>query len=369
METVDCLVVGAGVIGLATARALARAGREVVIVEQADRIGSGVSARNSEVIHAGIYYTPGLAKARFCVAGKEMLYRFCADYGVAHRRCGKLLVAASESEIAKLAALKAQAEANGVDDLVWLSGDEARALEPELRAEKALLSPSTGIIDGHAFMLALLGDAQAHGAALSLRTPVIAGEVDGDGLVIETGGDAPMRLKARLTVNAAGLGAQALALSLRGFDPRKAAPLHLAKGNYFTLKTRSPFSRLIYPMPSDGGLGVHLTLDIGGQARFGPDVEWIDEIDYAVDPRRAQSFYAAIRKYWPDLQDDALVPAYAGIRPKIERPGGSTTDFLIQSPKAHGVAGLVNLFGIESPGLTSSLAIAEGIAGMTAAPA
>jgi len=369
MEKLDCLVVGAGVIGLAVARALARAGREVVIVEAADRIGSGISSRNSEVIHAGIYYTPGLAKARFCVAGKEMLYRFCADHGVAHRRCGKLLVAANAAEVAKLVALKAQAEANGVDDLVWLSGDEARALEPELRADKALLSPSTGIIDGHAYMIALLGDAEAHGAALSLRTPVVGGETDGDGLIIQTGGEAPMRLKARLTVNASGLGAQALALSLRGLNPTAVPPLHLAKGNYFTLATRSPFSRLIYPMPSDGGLGVHLTLDIGGQARFGPDVEWIDEIDYVVDPKRSESFYSAIRKYWPNLPDQGLVPAYAGIRPKIERPGGSTTDFMIQRPDEHGIKGLINLFGIESPGLTSSLAIADHVATICACKA
>jgi len=266
------------------------------------------------------------------------------------------------AEIEKLAAMKAQAEANGVPDLIWLSGAEARALEPALVAERALLSPSTGIIDSHALMLALRGDAEAHGAMIALKTPVVSGRVERRGLTIETSGAAPMRIAADLVVNAGGLGAQAIARSIVGMPAAKIPPLHLAKGNYFALATRSPFSRLIYPMPTAGGLGVHLTLDLAGQARFGPDVEWLDAIDYAVDPRRADSFYAAIRTYWPDLPDGALQPDYAGIRPKIARPGGSTTDFLVQMEKDHGVAGLINLFGIESPGLTSSLAIAEWIA-------
>jgi len=362
MESVECLVVGAGVIGLAVARALARAGREVIVVEGESGIGSGVSSRNSEVIHAGIYYPPGLVKTRLCVDGKAMLYAFCREFGVPHKRCGKLLVAVNAGEVDKLAALKAQAEANGVADLIWLSGEEARALEPALVAHRALLSPSTGIVDSHAFMLALRGDAEAHGAAIAFETPILAGQAGKQGLVIETGGPAPMRIAADMVVNAAGLGAQALARSITGVPAETIPPLHLAKGNYFSLSGRSPFARLIYPMPTPGGLGVHLTLDLAGQAKFGPDVEWIDAIDYDVDPRRAESFYAAIRTYWPDLPDGALQPAYAGVRPKIARPGGSTTDFLLQTEKDHGVGGLINLFGIESPGLTASLAIADWVA-------
>ena len=362
MESVECLVVGAGVIGLAAARALARAGREVIVVESERGIGAGVSSRNSEVIHAGIYYPTGLAKTRLCVDGKAMLYAFCQDYGVAHKRCGKLLVAVNAGEVGKLSAIKAQADANGVTDLVWLSGEQARALEPALVAERALLSPSTGIIDTHAFMLALRGDAEAHGAMFAFETPVLAGRTSGQGLVIEVGGPAPMRLAAGLVVNAAGLSAQALARSIDGMPVDKIPPLHLAKGNYFSLSGRSPFSRLIYPMPTPGGLGVHLTIDLAAQAKFGPDVEWVDAINYGVDPLRAPSFYAAIRTYWPGLPEGALQPGYAGVRPKIARPGGSTTDFLLQTEKEHGVAGLINLFGIESPGLTASLAIADWLA-------
>ena len=362
MESVECLVVGAGVIGLAVARALARAGREVIVVESESGIGSGVSSRNSEVIHAGIYYPTGLVKTRLCVDGKAQLYAFCQAFGVPHKRCGKLLVAVNAGEVDKLAALKAQADANGVTDLVWLTGHEARALEPALKAERALLSPSTGIIDAHAYMLALRGDAEVHGAMIALETPVLAGRAGENGLVIETGGRTPMRIAAARVVNAAGLGAQALARSIAGMPAARIPPLHLAKGNYFSLSGRSPFSRLIYPMPTPGGLGVHLTLDLAGQAKFGPDVEWVDAIDYDVDPARAASFYAAIRAYWPDLPDGALQPGYAGVRPKIERPGGSTTDFLLQTEKDHGLAGLINLFGIESPGLTASLAIADWVA-------
>jgi L-2-hydroxyglutarate oxidase LhgO len=362
MESVECLVVGAGVIGLAVARALARAGREVIVVESESGIGAGVSSRNSEVIHAGIYYRTGLDKTRLCVDGNAMLYAFCQEFGVPHKRCGKLLVAVNAGEVDKLTAIKAQAEANGVADLVWLSGEEARALEPALVAERALLSPSTGIIDSHAFMLALRGDAEAHGAMFAFETPVLAGCTGGEGLVIEVGGPAPTRLAAGLVVNAAGLSAQALAHSIAGMPVDKIPPLHLAKGNYFSLSGRSPFSRLIYPMPTPGGLGVHLTLDLAGQAKFGPDVEWVDAIDYGVDPRRAASFYTAIRTYWPGLPEGALQPGYAGVRPKIARPGGSTTDFLLQTEKEHGVAGLINLFGIESPGLTASLAIADWLA-------
>jgi L-2-hydroxyglutarate oxidase LhgO len=359
MDSVECLVIGAGVIGLAIARALARSGREVIVLESERIIGSGASSRNSEVIHAGIYYSTGLEKTRMCVEGKAMLYAFCREYGVPHRRCGKILAATTEAEIGALAALKKQAEANGVMDLIWLGPDDARALEPALVVTKALLSPSTGIIDSHALML--LGDAERHGAALALETPVASGRVAPRGLIIETGGSNPTQIAASIVVNAAGLGAQALARSIADMTAEKIPPLHLAKGSYFALAAPSPFSHLIYPIPAPGGLGVHLTLDIAGRARFGPDVEWIEAIDYAVDPNRGDAFYAAVRTYWPDLPNGALQPDYAGIRPKIERPGGSGTDFLIQDQRVHGVAGLINLFGIESPGLTSSLAIADRV--------
>jgi L-2-hydroxyglutarate oxidase LhgO len=364
MDSVECLVIGAGVIGLAIARTLARSGREVVVLESERVIGSGVSSRNSEVIHAGIYYPMGLDKARLCVEGKAALYAFCREYGVPHRRCGKILAVTTEGEIGKLAAIKQQAEANGVMDLVWLGGREARALEPALNVTRALLSPSTGIIDSHALMLALQGDAERHGAMLALETPAVSGRATAHGLIIETAGPNPTKITANVVVNSAGLGAQALARSIAGMPRDKIPPLHLAKGNYFALATPSPFSHLIYPIPTPGGLGVHLTLDISGRARFGPDVEWVEAIDYAVDPKRGNAFYAAVRSYWPDLPDGALQPDYSGIRPKIERPGGSSTDFLIQDQRDHGVAGLVNLFGMESPGLTSSLAIADRVAGI-----
>jgi L-2-hydroxyglutarate oxidase LhgO len=362
MESVECLVVGAGVIGLAVARALARAGREVIVVESESGIGEGVSSRNSEVIHAGIYYRTGLDKTRLCVDGKAMLYAFCQEFGVPHKQCGKLLVAVNTGEVDKLAALKAQAEANGVKDLIWLTSKETRALEPALVAERALLSPSTGIIDSHAFMLALRGDAEANGAMFAFETPALGGRLHERGLVIETGGPAPMQIAAGTVVNAAGLGAQALAGSIISMPADKIPPLHLAKGNYFSLTGRSPFSRLIYPMPTPGGLGVHLTLDLAGRAKFGPDVQWVDAINYDVDPSLAPSFYASIRTYWPALPEGALQPGYAGVRPKIARPGGSTTDFLLQTERDHGVAGLINLFGVESPGLTASLAIADWVA-------
>jgi L-2-hydroxyglutarate oxidase LhgO len=280
---------------------------------------------------------------------------------VPHRRCGKLVVATSEVELPRIEALFAQGTANGVPGLSILTSDEARRLEPDISCVAALLSPSTGIVDSHAFMNALLGDAEAHGAVLALDTPLVGGAVEPDGIVVETGGVEPMVLKAALVVNAAGLGAQAVARSLRGMPQDLVPALHLARGNYFALTGPSPFTRLIYPVPEAGGLGVHLTLDMAGATRFGPDVEWIDTEAYGVDPRRSDVFYAAIRRYWPALKDGALAPAYAGIRPKIERPGGSTTDFMLQTAATHGIASLVNLFGIESPGLTSSLALAEEI--------
>lgn len=362
METVDCVVVGAGVIGLAAARALALAGREVIVLESADTFGTETSSRNSEVIHAGIYYPPGSLKARLCVAGKRALYAYCSDHGVPHRNCGKLIVATAPEQIAALDKLRAQAIANGVDDLRALTTDQARAMEPELRCVAALLSPSTGIIDSHAFMLALRGDAESRGAMVAFRSPVIRGAVRRDGIVLEVGGAEPMTVLARSVVNSGGLHAPRLAASLAGFPAAHVPPCHYAKGNYYSLSGRAPFSRLVYPMPNQAGLGVHITIDLAGQARFGPDVEWIDRIDYGVDPRRADRFYAAIREYWPGLADGRLEPGYAGIRPKIVGPGEPAADFVIQGPAEHGVPGLVNLFGIESPGLTASLAIAEQVA-------
>jgi L-2-hydroxyglutarate oxidase LhgO len=367
MERVDAVVIGAGVVGLAVARALALAGREVIVLEGAEAIGTETSSRNSEVIHAGIYYPPGSLKARFCVAGKIELYAYCAERGIPHQRCGKLLVATDEKQLAKLHAIKAQADANGVTDLQLLSAAEALRLEPALRCVAAYLSPSTGIIDSHAFMLALQGDAEAHGAAIAFKSPLERGRVRDNGIMLEVGGVEPMRVLARTVVNSAGLHAQRVAASIQGFPPRQVPPTYYAKGNYYSLVVRSPFSRLVYPMPNEAGLGVHITIDLGGQARFGPDVEWIERIDYDVDPRRADNFYAAIREYWPALADGQLAPGYAGIRPKIVGPSEKAADFVVQGPREHGVPGLVNLFGIESPGLTAALAMADYVCDLLAA--
>ena len=361
METLDCVVIGAGVIGLAIARALARAGREVVILEAESAIGTPTSSRNSEVIHAGIYYAAGSLKARLCVSGKEALYRYCDSRGVPYRRCGKLIVATKELQRPQLEALKRQAEANGLTDLQWLSADEVREREPEVRCTMALWSPSTGILDSHAYMLSLQGEAEASGAMLALRSPFVAGRAQTRGLVLEVGGPSPMAVRADTVINAAGLRAQQTARLIAGMPGDLVPPCYLAKGNYFTLAGRSPFRHLIYPIPEAAGLGVHVTLDMAGEARFGPDVQWIDAVDYGVDARRAESFYAAIRQYWPGLPADSLVPGYAGIRPKIQAPGGPAEDFVLQGPREHGVPGLVNLFGIESPGLTASLAIADQV--------
>jgi L-2-hydroxyglutarate oxidase LhgO len=361
-DTVDCVVVGAGVIGLAVARALALQGREVLVVEREALIGSGISSRNSEVIHAGIYYPKGSLKARLCVEGRQRLYAHCASHGVEHRRCGKLIVAANDAQIADLHAIKVAAEANGVDDLAWLDGPEARRLEPALRAVAALSSPSTGIIDSHGYMLSLQGEAEANGAMLAFGTELTAVRPTPAGLALTFAGDDAPSLVARTLVNAAGLFAPAIAAATEGLAPQHQPTAHYAKGSYFTLAGRSPFSRLIYPVPEPGGLGVHLTLDLGGQARFGPDVEWVDDLDYAVNPARAQKFYGAVRAYWPDLADGQLSPAYSGIRPKLSGPGEPAADFRIDGPGDHGVPGLINLFGIESPGLTASLALADLVA-------
>jgi len=362
-EPVDVVVIGAGVVGLAVARAFALAGREVVVLEREGAIGTGTSSRNSEVIHAGIYYPPGSLKAKLCVAGRLALYPYLERHGIAHRRCGKLIVATDAGQIAGLEKLHAQARANGVMDMRMLEASEARALEPQLSCVAALQSPSTGTIDSHAYMLALRGEAEDHGAAIAFRSPLAGGRLRGDGIEIDVGGAEPMRLVARTVVNSAGLYAQDVARSLEGFPPEHIPPTYYCKGNYFSLSGRSPFARLVYPAPESAGLGVHLTLDMAGQARFGPDVEWIEHIDYDVDPERSRVFYDAIRRYWPGLRDGSLQPAYCGIRPKIQSRTEPSRDFLIQGPRDHGVAGLVNLFGVESPGLTASLAIAEHVMG------
>ena len=362
MDKVECVVIGAGVIGLAVARRLAQSGREVIVLEAAEGIGTVTSSRNSEVIHAGIYYKAGSLMARMCVAGKHALYRYCGEHGVPHRNCGKLIVATTPAETEKLDSIRAHAQANGVLDMKVLSGDEARALEPALKCDAALLSPSTGIIDSHAYMLALRGDAEDNGAAFAFHTPLLRAKANAGMIELEAGGEAPMTLACDLLVNAAGLDAPATARMIEGMPIEQIPHAYLAKGNYFSCSKKAPFSRLIYPVPEPGGLGVHLTLDMAGQARFGPDVEWVDHIDYEVDPARAERFYPAIRKYWPTLPDGALMPSYSGMRPKIVPPAVASQDFLIQGPSDHGVEGLINLFGIESPGLTSSLAIADYVA-------
>ncbi|MBX6321231.1 MAG: NAD(P)/FAD-dependent oxidoreductase [Rhodospirillaceae bacterium] len=368
-ETVECVVVGAGVIGLAVARALALTGREVVILEAAQGIGTETSSRNSEVIHAGIYYPTGSLKARLCVAGRRRLYAYCAARGIEHRRLGKLIVATGEAQRAELLRLQARAAANGVEDMALLDAAALKRLEPAVRGVAALLSGSTGIIDSHGLMLSLLGEAEAAGAMAAFRTPVVGGRVEDGGFVIETGGAEPMAVRCRLLVNSAGLGAAALARRIAGVPPDSVPAMRLCKGNYFSLAGRAPFARLIYPIPEEAGLGVHVTLDLAGTARFGPDVEWTDRIDYAVDPARAARFAAAIRTYYPGLDERALQPAYAGIRPKLHGPGEPAADFLIQGPEGHGVPGLVNLYGIESPGLTAALAIADEVAARLGVPA
>ncbi len=366
IDTVDCVVVGAGVVGLAVARAMALQGREVMVLEAADAIGTGTSSRNSEVIHAGLYYPAGSLKARLCVRGKELLYAYCTERGVPHRRCGKLIVATDQAQVAQLQGIVAKAAANGVDDLETISAAQAVALEPQLRCMAALLSPSTGIVDSHALMLSLLGDLENAGGMLALKSAVTRADREEGGIVL-TAQDGT-RLRCRSVVNAAGLGAPDLARHFGGLPAETVPEAWFAKGNYFTLSGRAPFGRLVYPVPEPGGLGVHLTIDLGGQAKFGPDVQWVSAPDdLVVDPARGDAFYAEVRKYWPALPDGALIPGYAGMRPKISGPGDPAADFRIDGPRAHGVQGLVNLFGIESPGLTSSLAIGRHVTALLAA--
>jgi L-2-hydroxyglutarate oxidase LhgO len=355
-ERVDCVVIGAGVVGLACARALALSGREVVIVEAASAIGTGISSRNSEVIHAGMYYPAQSLKARLCVAGNRMIRDYAASRGISHKMTGKLIVATDEAETAQLDAILEKGRINGVEGLVRIPAAHAREMEPEFHCVAALWSPATGIIDTHGLMLSLLGEAEGAGAALALNSPVLAGRPAPDGVLLSVGGAESMALHARSVVLAGGLASPRLGAAL-GLS--NVPPSYLCKGNYFTLTGRTPFSRLVYPVPVAAGLGVHFTLDLGGRGRFGPDVEWVTEEDYRVDPRRGDSFYAAIRRYWPGLADGALEPAYAGIRPKISAEGSPAADFLIHGPQETGLPGVAALYGIESPGLTSSLAIAK----------
>lgn len=363
MDRVDAIVIGGGAVGLAVGRALAQAGRETIVAEAQTGIGQGVSSRNSEVIHAGLYYAPGSLKARLCVRGKQLLYELCASHGVGHDNCGKLVVATSDAETAALRGLQDKAAANGVP-VQWLEAAEAKAMEPALECTAALLSPTTGIVDSHGFMLALQGDLERAGGMVALGSAVesaVLGQGGADHVLRMADGS---EIAAPVVVNSASLHACALARRFEGLDARHVPRETFAKGSYYSLAGRAPFSRLIYPAPADAWLGVHLTLDLGGQAKFGPDLEWLDTktpeaIDYQVDPRRADGFYAEVRRYWPALPDGALQPSYSGVRPKIYGPGEKAPDFRIDGPPLHGIAGLVNLFGIESPGLTSSLAIAE----------
>lgn len=368
LEKIDCVVIGAGVVGLAVARAMQLSGRETILLESERAIGTGTSSRNSEVIHAGIYYTPGSLKAKFCVEGKHLLYEYCRSHGVGHRNCGKFIVATSPDQIEVLEKIRSTARANGVDDLRFMSTDEIRAKEPQLNFVAVLESPSTGIVDSHGLMLSLQGDFESAGGMVAFASPMLRAECGAGGIDVHVGGDEPMVLRAEIVVNCAGLNAVPIAHRMSGLPMGALPAYHYSKGNYYALSGRSPFSRLIYPVPVPGGLGVHLTLDLAGQARFGPDVERIDEIcdpgeiSYDVDPERADAFYAEVRKYWTALPDGALHPAYCGIRPKLGPPSAPLGDFIVDGPSGHGVPGLVNLLGIESPGLTASLAIARHVA-------
>lgn len=365
MEQVDSIVIGAGVVGLATARALAMGGHEVVILEAEAAIGTHTSSRNTGCIHAGLSYIPGSLKARLALRGKELLYQFCANHGVGHSRCGKMLVALDEAGGPKLAALKDNAAKIGCGDLEYLPADQVREMEPALRFHTVLYSPSSGIVDAHELMHEILGEAETHGAALALNAPVEGGAVTGDGIELAVGGDEHSRIRCRSLVNAAGFGAQKVAAALEGVPPTTVPGQFLTKGNYFVLQGKSPFSHLIYPLPDEFTHAVHVSLDMGGQLRFGPDTEEIDgTIDYTVDPNRAPFFYDAARRYWPELPDGALIPGYAGIRPKIAKGRASLNDFVVQTEETHGINGLINLYGIESPGLTSSLAIGEHVAAL-----
>lgn len=367
MDKVDCVVVGAGVVGLAVARSLALQGREVLVIEKHAAVGMETSSRNSEVIHAGLYYPAGSLKAKLCVEGRDALYSYCESRGIAHRRCGKLIVATSDTQLKKLAAIHDQAHANGCLEVTRLSAQEVDTLEPALACVAALHSPQTGILDTHAYMLSLQADAEHAGALFAFRSDARTGRITTEGIILQVHSfdGVETELTAKTVVNCGGLWAPRFAASIYGLDQTSVPTPYFAKGSYFSLSSKAPFSRLVYPIPDAGGLGVHLTIDLGGQARFGPDVEWLDEpngeIDYTVDSQRADAFYREIRTYWPNLQDGALHPAYSGVRPKISSQGSLAADFLFSS---HGNPSYLGLYGIESPGLTASLAIGEHVATM-----
>ena len=372
MDRVDCVVIGAGVIGLAVAREMALQGRETILLERESAFGTISSARNSEVIHAGIYYPKGSLKARLCVEGNRLLYEYCRSHQVATQPYGKLIVAADHAQINDLQAILYKAQNNGVPEIKMISGEEARALEPNLSCSAALLSSSTGIVDSHGYMLSLLGGFEDAGGMIAYQSPLISATPLGlnaeNGFELEVGGSDGMKIQTKLLINCAGMSAPAVAKKIEGLHQEQIPKAYFAKGNYFSLSGRSPFKHLIYPIPEPGGLGVHLTLDMGGQAKFGPDVEWLDidteeQVDYTVNPKRAEGFYAAVRRYWPDLKDGSLQPDYSGIRAKIVPPNSPAGDFCFDTPKEHGLAGLFNLYGFESPGLTSSLAIAKYLEG------
>ncbi len=358
-EKVDCVVIGAGVVGLAVARRLALAGREVIVLEKAEGIGTETSSRNSEVIHAGLYYATGSLKAKLCVAGNIAMYRYCAERHVPHKRLGKIIVATSEAEIANLEKYVKQAELNGVHDLAWLTPAEVRAMEPNVHCIAALHSPSTGLVDSHALMLAYQGDLESAGGTVVFYSPIESGEATNDGVILNVGGQDPMTIQCDLVVNCAGLYAQDVAKKILGIPAVTIPPIYYAIGHYFTVSGKPAFTRLIYPVAVAGSLGLHVALDLAGQVRFGPDIEYIDRIDYGFRASLSNKFYESIRRYYPDLKDDSLQPGYTGIRPKLHGPGTPAADFVIQGRREHGVAGLINLYGIESPGLTSSLAIAD----------
>jgi L-2-hydroxyglutarate oxidase LhgO len=378
MDQVEVVVVGAGAVGLAVARALALAGREVMVIEKEAAVGQGVSSRNSEVVHGGLYYPTGSLKAKLCVRGKEMLYAYCAERGLPYQQCGKLIVATDASQLEKLAKIEVQAAANGVP-VQRLTREQALALEPELQCLAALLSPTTGIVSAHDLMTSLQGDLENAGGMVVLTTQVksvrfceqneaLAGVLTAQSAMDSGANGEAFDLGFRFLINATGLYAPLLAQRFQGLSAEFVPAAHFAKGNYYSLAGKAPFKHLIYPIPEAAGLGVHLTLDLGGQAKFGPDVQWLEgiqspeQIDYSVDPRRADGFYAEVRKYWPGLRDGQLTPSYSGVRPKITPPAEPAADFVIQSQATHGVRGLVNLFGIESPGLTSCMAIGEEVA-------
>ncbi len=372
-EQVDTVVIGGGVVGLACARTLAQAGRDVVLLEKADDIGTGTSSRNSEVIHGRIYYPKDSLKAKCCVEGKHMLYDYCASHGIEHNRIGKIIVAITEDEVSKLEELKAKGEANGVMDLEWLDADQMKQAEPNVRAAAGLMSPSTGIIESHGYMLSLQGELEDQGGMIAFNTPVEGGEVLADGRIrLRAGGETPMELDCNLVVNAGGLYAQHIARAIDGIPADTIPGSYYAKGHYFTYPGKSPFNHLIYPAPVPGGLGTHSTLDLGGGTKFGPDVEWLDvthpdQINYMVDESRVDSFYTAIRRYWPGLPDGALSPGYSGVRPKLTNSNDKyAADFVFQGAEVHGLAAYIALYGIESPGLTSSLAIGKTITEMAA---